>query len=682
MSRGSRAGAFVSCVLLGALWGGTEVPAASPPFDITLVATGEGNIGANWISLPNATAIKTAEELCAAIGPNATTVAQLYPDVNRRYTWDCAGGAGACTTTNPAGTIPEPGCSASACFCIDDGEGYDVRVSADTTFHIDGCESPVTVNLPAGSTAVGGRRWLTSVPFATDLATWEDLAIAAGVPNTGTVAQRGSVTTINPVTGTATSCVAGTQSCMAAQLETGRAYRLTYLEDEPPAYTSPTSSPGPCADFDIDLIATGEGAIGTNWISLPTSTPIKTAEDLCAVVGPNATSVAQFFPDVNLRYTWSCAGGAGACTTTNPAGTIPEPGCTASACFCMDDGEGYDIRVSVDTPLHIAGCDGPVTINLPEGSAPGAGLNWLASVPFATDLATWEDLAIAAGVPNTGTIAERGSVATVNPITGTVITCVAGSQSCMTAQLETGRAYRLRYLAPTPDPYANPTSRVDPCFTCGNDAIEAFDEQCDDGNVAGGDCCSPACEFDPVDTACTPDADGCTSDLCDGIGICVHTGPDNSTCGDALICALTEVCDPRGVQGACGCGEVCAADCLGCLVAPVAGVADTVEITAFDPATGDITISYGPACQAIDHTIYWGDLVFPWDGTYTGQACNIGCSGTATFNPDADSIFFYVVPNDGADEGSYGLDSDGAEVPEAVGLAACDYPQDLTNACP
>jgi hypothetical protein len=609
-----RSGALAFCCVLAGLWGTTSARAATLPFDIPLVATGAGQIGANWISLPNATQIKTAEELCDAIGPNATSVAQVFPDAGRRYTWSCAGGAGACTTTNPAGTIPEPGCSASSCFCIDDGEGYEVKVSAATTLHVDGCESPVPIALPAG-----GRNYLASVPFATALVTWNDLALAAGLQATGLV--RGTVTGLDPAIGVFNTCQAGSPACMALPLVPGRAYRLSYTVDPPAPYTSPTTSAGPCVDFDINLVATGDGMIGTNWISLPTTTPIKTAEDLCAVIGPTATSVTQVFPDVSRRYTWSCS--PGFCATTNPAGTLREPGCTTSSCFCIDDGEAYEIKVSADTPLHIAGCESPVPITLPAG-----GRNYLASVPFATALVTWNDLALAVGLQSTGLV--RGVVTGIDPAAGAFNTCQAGSSACMTLPLVPGRGYRLGYTIDGPPPYANPTTRVAPCFTCGNATIEAFDEECDDGNLLDGDCCSSVC------------------------------------------------------QSGCGCGQVCGADGMTCEDLPirVAGVADPVNATAVNRVTGEMSIAFGPACQATDHTIYWGNLVRPWDGTYKGQACHIGCSGLATFSPGGGSIFFFVVPDDGIDEGSYGLDSTGAEVPEAVGLMSCDYPQDLSNTCP
>src|SRR5262245_32329103 len=257
MPRHLRTFALVSLFLFGVLGGATPARAQQVPVTIRLIADGAGAVGDNWISLPNATRIRTAEQLCAAIGPTATSVAQFFPDVNRRYTWDCAGGAGACTTTNPGGTIPEPGCSASACFCIDDGEGYEVKVSADTVFHVDGCESPVSINLPAGSAVSPGRSYLASVPFGTTMVTWNDLALAAGLPSAGgPLVPKGIVTGVNPSTGIVSTCLAGSASCMASTLVKGRAYRLTYTVDAPPPYANPTSSAGPCVDFDIGLIRT------------------------------------------------------------------------------------------------------------------------------------------------------------------------------------------------------------------------------------------------------------------------------------------------------------------------------------------------------------------------------------------------------------------------------------------
>src|SRR5438034_3532779 len=52
---------------------------------------------------------------------------------------------------------------------------------------------------------------------------------------------------------------------------------------------------------------------------------------------------------------------------------------------------------------------------------------------------------------------------------------------------------------------------------CGNGILEPG-EQCDDGNVSDGDCCSSACRFEPAGTACADDGNLCTADQCDGAG--------------------------------------------------------------------------------------------------------------------------------------------------------------------
>ena len=67
---------------------------------------------------------------------------------------------------------------------------------------------------------------------------------------------------------------------------------------------------------------------------------------------------------------------------------------------------------------------------------------------------------------------------------------------------------------------------------------------------------------------------------------------------------------------------------------------------------------------------------------YSGQNCNIGRNGTATFNTGPGSIFFLVVGNDGvAVEGSYGWDGDGTERPEDLDDPSCAYTRDFTFRC-
>jgi hypothetical protein len=99
----------------------------------------------------------------------------------------------------------------------------------------------------------------------------------------------------------------------------------------------------------------------------------------------------------------------------------------------------------------------------------------------------------------------------------------------------------------------------------------------------------------------------------------------------------------------------------------------------WNAGSGAIDVSYTPACDATDHTIYYGDLASIAGYSYAGQACFVGANGTTSFDPAMDSVFFLVVANDAVKEGSYGEASGGAQRPEALGLPTCDYLQDLAS---
>ncbi len=113
-----------------------------------------------------------------------------------------------------------------------------------------------------------------------------------------------------------------------------------------------------------------------------------------------------------------------------------------------------------------------------------------------------------------------------------------------------------------------------------------------------------------------------------------------------------------------------------------AAVSEAMVVTAYDKATGNITVSYGSACFATDHHIVYGPLSSVSTYGYNGQACSVGSHGTATFNPGTGSFFWVIVGNTPTLEGSYGKASGGGERPEAIGLPGCDYPQNLSGGCP
>ncbi len=55
--------------------------------------------------------------------------------------------------------------------------------------------------------------------------------------------------------------------------------------------------------------------------------------------------------------------------------------------------------------------------------------------------------------------------------------------------------------------------------SCGNGLLDGF-EECDDGNLLSGDCCSATCSFEPAGASCDDDDVCTTGDACDGEGAC------------------------------------------------------------------------------------------------------------------------------------------------------------------
>jgi len=122
---------------------------------------------------------------------------------------------------------------------------------------------------------------------------------------------------------------------------------------------------------------------------------------------------------------------------------------------------------------------------------------------------------------------------------------------------------------------------------CGDGVVDAG-EDCDDGNLDDGDCCSSTCTLvgveNPIcedgafctinyscpDTTCLPqprscdDGNPCTTDYCDeNIDACVNAARQFGICDDGLFCTVNDSC----VSGVCGsdqtpCGDdnACTAD--------------------------------------------------------------------------------------------------------------------------
>lgn len=106
-------------------------------------------------------------------------------------------------------------------------------------------------------------------------------------------------------------------------------------------------------------------------------------------------------------------------------------------------------------------------------------------------------------------------------------------------------------------------------------------------------------------------------------------------------------------------------------------------VTAHNPVTRLMAISFGPACTTTDNTIYYGPLTAVSTYGYSGQQCAIGNTGAYTWNyPASPSAFFFlVVGRNGTNEGSYGASSANVERPRYAANAVCPLPQVLAHRC-
>jgi cysteine-rich repeat protein len=160
---------------------------------------------------------------------------------------------------------------------------------------------------------------------------------------------------------------------------------------------------------------------------------------------------------------------------------------------------------------------------------------------------------------------------------------------------------------------------------CGNGNVDPG-EQCDDGNATAGDCCSPACQFEPegqacddglfctLDSVCTQgacvagtlrtcgDGNACTADRCDEpTGQCVFDAAvlTGASCDDGNACTQQDTCGAGACQGqpvVCDDGNACTAD-------------------ACDPASGCLATNLdGAACD-------------DGDGCTDGDVCGAGACG-------------------------------------------------------
>lgn len=86
---------------------------------------------------------------------------------------------------------------------------------------------------------------------------------------------------------------------------------------------------------------------------------------------------------------------------------------------------------------------------------------------------------------------------------------------------------------------------------CGDGVLDSG-EECDDGNLVNGDCCSNPCRLEGIGSACGNDGNVCTDDQCDGAGTCQHIN-NAAPCSDGEVCTTGDTCQDGECVGVPGC---------------------------------------------------------------------------------------------------------------------------------
>jgi len=156
---------------------------------------------------------------------------------------------------------------------------------------------------------------------------------------------------------------------------------------------------------------------------------------------------------------------------------------------------------------------------------------------------------------------------------------------------------------------------------CGNGKLE-IGEQCDDGNTAAGDCCSPTCQFEPARSPCTGTNVCLTATTCDGAGLCGGGTPIPGPCDDGNTCTTADTCAGGVCVGGpalnCNDGNVCTDDtcnpATGCVnTSNTAPCSDGNACTTADACAGGTCVP-GPAANCNDGNVCTDDSCDPATG--------------------------------------------------------------------
>ncbi|WAS97010.1 DUF4215 domain-containing protein [Nannocystis punicea] len=146
---------------------------------------------------------------------------------------------------------------------------------------------------------------------------------------------------------------------------------------------------------------------------------------------------------------------------------------------------------------------------------------------------------------------------------------------------------------------------------CGDGVLQA-PEECDDGNLAGGDGCSAECTIEGAETEGTG-TEGEPNET-EGTGEPVETEGWSTTsagvCGDGIVEGV-ESCDDGNTQSGDGCSSECGIEGGGALTCPDPAPADPYEILEAAIVGDKIVaeIQYSGGC--IEH-----DFALCWDGAF------------------------------------------------------------------
>ncbi len=226
---------------------------------------------------------------------------------------------------------------------------------------------------------------------------------------------------------------------------------------------------------------------------------------------------------------------------------------------------------------------------------------------------------------------------------GTAYTCTPGQCQMTSVCNGTGNCTTTNKPAATACNDADACTSADQCDGLGNCAGST--PNCDDAHDCTADSCTAGggCThtLKAAGTACTPDANTCTQDRCDGVSMdCTHPSSASGTaCSDGKVCTSGDICNGSGACAgtvSCDDGNDCTADaCDGsgaCTHTPVAANAACSDknacttgekCNATGTCTGGIAVVCGEQdCKSTTCTPANGCVTTPIDsGPCGGNAC-------------------------------------------------------------